>query len=46
LASAAEQFAEKCFPGSDSPKRLQAAFDLARFTARVELVPFPSVPDA
>jgi hypothetical protein len=28
------------------PQRLEAAVDRARFTARVELVPFPFVPDS
>ncbi|MGA9495745.1 MAG: hypothetical protein WBV41_07810 [Terriglobales bacterium] len=34
---------KKCFPSAAAFQRLEAAFDSAAVTARVELVPFPVV---
>jgi hypothetical protein len=37
---------KKCFLRSRFPQRLEAAVDWARFRARVEIEPFPFVPDS
>ena len=39
------EIADKVFSDGGTPRRLEAAIDQAAVTARVELVPFPSVQD-
>lgn len=40
------EIADKVFSDGGTPRRLEAAIDQAAVTARVELVPFPSVQES